>query len=56
MNYFIPSTEWFQVWREHIRNIQRDREHSDGYQRAAQIAQTQYVMYLALELVHRRTA
>lgn len=45
-----PHVLWYQTWRNHIRTAKQIPEQMDGYCRAAMIAQSEYLMYLALEV------
>lgn len=51
MNSFALSSGWYQAWRRAVRNIRENPSESVGYQRAAVIAQTQYQIWLAIEIV-----
>lgn len=46
-----PMALWYLAWRQHIRDAKAHPEQLWGYCRAAAIAQTQYLCYMAQELV-----
>jgi len=53
MNSFVLSSGWFQAWRDRVRDA-KAHPTDEGWQKAAVIAQGQFVMWLAIEMQGRK--
>lgn len=54
-NPFSMTSIWHRSWRLHVQNAKTIPEQAEGYCRAAMIAQSEYIQYLAIQLAKENT-